>query len=382
MTEPFPNCTLDLPEGDVESFLAVHLILLILAFSGNDSSTSYRAPDGCRRERKAAASDGANARAPAARGCSRGRSRKRSTVTCGSHGRPSRPVDAELLEPLVEPAGEPRRRRRTSSPSDEHADAARLAVAVDARSATARRRRPPRPSTSQIAGSSRGRPRAEEGERDVEVVRRDDPAAPELARLPLARAPRRRRPGAAGRGRGAAAHRLPRYRPRSHGFVTILCQKAPHEVERGDDRAAADRVAVAGEAEAARRGRRPASRRGRRRGRPASPPCRRPGPATPVTETATSAPSRSRAPLRHRLGDLGRDGAVLLDQLGRHAELALLTSFEYATTPPSDHVALARHGGQPGGDQPAGARLRGRERQAALAAAVEHELLDRPAVLE
>ena len=37
--------TLDLPEGDVESFLAVHPILLILtSFSGNDSSTSYLRP--------------------------------------------------------------------------------------------------------------------------------------------------------------------------------------------------------------------------------------------------------------------------------------------------------------------------------------------------
>jgi len=73
---------LDLAERGVESLLAVHRHLPPTA---TDSRTSYRAPSGRSRERKAAASDVTNGSSSGRAGCSRGRRRKRSTVTCGSH---------------------------------------------------------------------------------------------------------------------------------------------------------------------------------------------------------------------------------------------------------------------------------------------------------
>ena len=45
---------------------------------------------------------------------------------------------------------------------------------------------------------------------------------------------------------------------------------------------------------------------------------------------------------RHRLGDLRRDGAVLLDQLRRHAELLDLDLVRVGDDPADDHVASSR----------------------------------------
>src|SRR3954468_7440117 len=78
---------LDLAERGVESLLAVHSYLPPTSM---DSRTSYRAPPERSRDRKAAASDGTNGSSAGSAGRRRGRSRKRTTVTCGSHPRRSR----------------------------------------------------------------------------------------------------------------------------------------------------------------------------------------------------------------------------------------------------------------------------------------------------
>ena len=157
-----------------------------------------------------------------------------------------------------------------------------------------------------------------------------------------------------------------------------LCDKSAHEVQRRDRRAAPDRLAVAREARAAAPARRPGRPHGGRRGRPASRPCRRPGPAMPVTDTADVGAEPLARAVRHRRRGLGRNGAVLAraSRPGRRARPPSPRS-AYATIAAEEDVARARDGGQPRRDQPAGARLGGRERQPPRAAALEHDLLDR-----
>ena len=86
MTEPLPNCSLDLAECDVQRFLAFHSHPPDARLLANTIPGLRTAPlTGADVKGKAAAPDGANGaelRAAAAR--SRGRSRKRTTVTCGS----------------------------------------------------------------------------------------------------------------------------------------------------------------------------------------------------------------------------------------------------------------------------------------------------------
>ena len=106
-----------------------------------------------------------------------------------------------------------------------------------------------------------------------------------------------------------------------------------------------------------------------------------PGPATPVTATPTSAPSRSRTPVRHRRCDLGRHRAVLFDHARRDAEARLLHLVGVRDDRADEDVARAGNGGQPRSDHASGARLRGRELQAARAAEVEDDLRDRALVL-
>ncbi len=88
ITEPFPNCRSICPNATSSASSRFISSSYSALPSEHDSSTSYRAPDGCRRESKAAAPDGTNAPMVGSGGSSLGRSRKRSTVTCGSHGLP------------------------------------------------------------------------------------------------------------------------------------------------------------------------------------------------------------------------------------------------------------------------------------------------------
>ena len=123
----------------------------------------------------------------------------------------------------------------------------------------------------------RARLPAEKRERDVEVVARHDRAraSSRACHATIASASVVREPKAA-----EEPDLLIAFDPSgtaSHGFVTILCQKPPQEVERRDRRAPADRLAVrpVGELD-------PVRRLGRlgvdvARGRPASRACRRPG---------------------------------------------------------------------------------------------------------
>ena len=108
-----------------------------------------------------------------------------------------------------------------------------------------------------------------------------------------------------------------------------------------------------------------APRRAGRRARPASPRVPPPGPATPVTATATSAPSRSRAPAAIAAAASAETAPCSVEHSRRDAELARLTSFAYATIPAEEDVARAGTRRQPRRDEPAGARLGGREREPA-----------------
>ena len=161
MTEPLPNCRSICPSATSSAssrFMSSSSRLSKLLWrklygkclwkrpSEHDSSTSYRAPDGCRRERKAAAPDGANGPVSGSGGARRGRSRNRRTVTCGSHGRRFALVHAKRLEPRVKALCEACRLPARVG-EDEHADRASLAVAHglqsnDARSAADSSREP------------------------------------------------------------------------------------------------------------------------------------------------------------------------------------------------------------------------------------------------
>ena len=97
-----------------------------------------------------------------------------------------------------------------------------------------------------------------------------------------------------------------------------------------------------GSSKLARRGRRRALPRAGRRARPASPPCRRPGPATPVTADRDVGAEPLPRALRHRRGGLRRDGAVALEHLRRHAEPLLLDLVRVRDDPAREDVARAR----------------------------------------
>ena len=52
-----------------------------------------------------------------------------------------------------------------------------------------------------------------------------------------------------------------------------------------------------------------------------------PGPAMPVVEIAQLRAGRGERPARHRLGALGRDGSVLLEEAAGTPSIACLISF-------------------------------------------------------
>ena len=164
------------------------------------------------------------------------------------------------------------------------------------------------------------------------------------------------------------------------GVSRLRVRRRRSEVQRGDRRAAADRVAVAGEVEPRRQLAVGAARvqedepHGLLLGAPV-----RAGHAGHGHGEIHAEPLPRAS--RHRLRDLGRDGAVLVEQRLRDAELGRLDLVRVGDDRAAKDLARAGHRRQPRSDEAAGARLRRREREPALAAEVEHELLDRSLVL-
>ena len=287
-----PELPLDLAECDVECFLALHSLILLSALpSGHDSSTSYLAPDGCRRESKAAASDGANAPIAGSGGSSRGRSRNRRTVTCGSHGRRSRSYTPRRSRAALDAVGE-RRRRARSGPR------ARASRRSGSRGSARRRARTARSPQPRGTGARRpARPRRRGcAPRNASVTWKLSGTRPRVR----CRSPQRASSSATSSGTSSARNSLIRSSPPTvAGAVTPMCADSPTIAARGGARLRSRGRGSSRGLPAA-----PCERRARRRARTACantrptglsgvPP---PGPATPVTATATSAPSRSRAP--------------------------------------------------------------------------------------
>ena len=252
---------------------------------------------------------------------SRRRLLKRTTVVCGSHGRASRSYTPSSSSRPCRRSGErapPRRRDRRgrasrpiASPGSASATSSNAVVsAADSRSA------------STIAASSAPWSRAEEGERDVKALDRPHDSRNRSGTLARSSESRQRSSPTDGLVREHESEEETKRRTRRvtafegtpgaialrHGSVSSVCGEdaaPPSSPGRGSSRG--------------RRGGRcaaPPPRRDRpragRRGRPASRRFRRPGPAIPVTETATSAVSRARAPSAIACAVSGGDRSVLL----------------------------------------------------------------------
>ena len=148
-------------------------------------------------------------------------------------------------------------------------------------------------------------------------------------------------------------------------------EQPAHEVQRSHGRAAPDGLAVAGEAQLGRASVPPGPAGVRRgRGRPASPPSRRPALRRPVTATATSAPRRSRAPSAIAAAVSAETAPWRSSSPRRHAEQRLLRRVRVGDDAADEHVARAGHGGEPRSDEAARARLGRGERQPARPARV------------
>ena len=96
----------------------------------------------------------------------------------------------------------------------------------------------------------------------------------------------------------------------------------------------------------------------------------------PVTDTATSAPSRARAPSAMATATSADTAPWVAIRAAGTASCRFLRLV--CVRDDSAHEDVARPGyiGKAAGDQPSRARLRGRERQAARAACLDHELLN------
>ena len=310
---------LDLPERDVECLFAIHRISLL------DSETTFEnlVPRPGRAQTGQVSSSVGRHERPELRAAparSRGRSRKRSTVTCGSHGRASRgrrraPRAARADRARARVARRPRRRGRACRRSASRGSARRRERGGSTPAAAAR-------SASTTPSSSPAGRRAEEGERDVEVLARDDAAAATGSpTLPRDEAVERRRAGGERR-RAGGAHRLRRYRRRSYVFVHGSASRAPHEMQRRDRRAARGSSSRS-PGKSTRAPRAPSGPSACRYTSPTGfsgvPP---PGPATPVTDTATSAPSRSRTPSAIAAAISAETAPCSSSSSAGHAELA------------------------------------------------------------
>ena len=103
------------------------------------------------------------------------------------------------------------------------------------------------------------------------------------------------------------------------------------------------------------------------------------GPAIPVIATRCR-PRSAPAPVGHRLGHLGGDGAVGLDQLGGHAEQVGLRLVRVGDHPAGDVRGRPGRLGQPRREQAGGARL-GQPDPCARAQQLRDLLVDRAAVV-
>ncbi len=285
-------------------------------------------------------------------------------VTCGSQA-DARPVDAERLEPACSRRARrcrrPRRRARASRPTGSQPPGA-----------TERAHRPPRRGARRRSLQSPA-DGAEEGQGDVQLrgdgphplrraaVRASTPAASWQVVVASRRA-RKRRSGHPRDASGSSRSPAPL-------GLRWSCSSA-QQVERRDG----ERSRIVSRSPG--KSRREASPSGVTAWR-----CTRPTgfvgaaarPATPVTETATSTPSRAHA-VGERRGRLV-ETAPCSASTSRHAELALLHLVRVGDDGAEEDVARARHVGQPRRDEPTGARLGRAERPAARAAEVEDDLL-------
>ena len=105
-----------------------------------------------------------------------------------------------------------------------------------------------------------------------------------------------------------------------------------------------------------------------------------PGPAIPVTETATSTPSRSRAPFAIAAATSAETAPCSARSSGETPSSSSLMLVVVGDDAAPDDVARARDRGEAAGDEPSRARLGRAEREALLAAELEHELLHRSLV--
>ena len=140
-------------------------------------------------------------------------------------------------------------------------------------------------------------------------------------------------------------------------------------MERRDRRAQPNRLAVAGNVEPERAARPvgpEACRKTSPTGFSAVPP---PGPATPVTATAMSAPSRARAPLAIAAAVSAETAPCVASTSSRHAELLRLDVVRVRDDRRRGRRRSRPAVGEPRGDEAARARLRGREREALARAA-------------
>ena len=206
-------------------------------------------------------------------------------------------VDAEPLEPLAARSAASAVAAPPTSVVDDHPDAPRLAVARRAAARPGAASRPPPASSRGDRGQLVRRPRAEEGERDVQVPG----GTSRHGRARCSRLPGGERVDASSGGSWRAQKSRIRSSPAT--LAAELCRVCHGSVTSRRTRCSAATAArprivsrSPGKSRRARELARTARPRAGRRGRPASRPCRRPGPATPVTATATSAPSRARAP--------------------------------------------------------------------------------------
>ena len=106
-----------------------------------------------------------------------------------------------------------------------------------------------------------------------------------------------------------------------------------------------------------------------------------PGPATPVIAIADVRAEPLARALRHRRAPFRRHRAVLLDQLGRYAELRDLDLVRVRDDPAEEDVARARDSREELRDRPPVQDSAVASVSPRVAARLEHDLRDRPLVL-
>ena len=243
-------------------------------------------------------------------------------MTCGSQRAPParrrRAARADRARPRRSGShGPPRRRGRASRPSASRGSGAAVRTG----------RRHPRPLRAEHRRSASSSPAGREPRNAIVTCRFSagtsrTRSTASCSRCHAATAPVRPRRAAGSRERGVTRSSAPTVPDELMPDCARICVRSSRsEMERRRGRAAAHRVAVAGQLQLARQSAPAGRTRAGRRARPASRASRRRARRCPVTETATSAPSRLARTVGHRRCGLGRDGAVRGERLHRHTEL-------------------------------------------------------------